>query len=79
MRIWVLMPDVLIRGISTDDLARLDEHAARLGISRSEYLRRQLRQEARRNLTLVTPTDLHDFSHDFADLGEPGVMADAWS
>ena len=41
------MPDVLIRDVPVDDLVRLDARAARLGLSRNEYLRRQLRQSAR--------------------------------
>jgi len=41
------MPDVLIRNVPAEHLALLDEHAARYGISRAEYLRRQLQQEAR--------------------------------
>ncbi|MEJ7755849.1 MAG: ribbon-helix-helix domain-containing protein [Nocardioidaceae bacterium] len=39
------MPDVLIRNFPAEDLALLDEHAARLGLSRTEFLRRQLHQE----------------------------------
>jgi hypothetical protein len=33
------MPDVLIRNFPAEDLALLDQLAARLGISRTEYLR----------------------------------------
>jgi hypothetical protein len=33
------MPDILIRDVPADDLARIDAHAARLGLSRTEYLR----------------------------------------
>ena len=36
------MPDVLIRDVPAEDLARIDGHAARLGLSRTEYLRRRL-------------------------------------
>ena len=36
------MSDILIRNFPAEDLALLDEHAAGLGISRTEYLRRQL-------------------------------------
>ena len=39
------MPDVLIRNFSADDLELLDKQARRLGLSRSEFLRRQLHQE----------------------------------
>ena len=36
------MADVLIRDIPDDVIAALDAHAARLGLSRSEYVRRRL-------------------------------------
>jgi hypothetical protein len=72
------MPDVLIRNFPAEDLALLDEHAARFGISRAEYLRRQLQQEARRTVTPVTAADLVAFSHDFPDLADAEVMTDAW-
>ena len=36
------MTDVLIRDIPDDVIAALDAHAARLGLSRSEYVRRRL-------------------------------------
>lgn len=73
------MPDVLIRNFPADDLALLDEHAARLGISRTEFLHRQLRQEARRTVTAVTAVDLARFSTVFADLADGDVMTSAWS
>ena len=49
------MPDVLIRSFPAEDLALLDQLAARLGISRAEYLRRHLQQEARRAVTTEPP------------------------
>lgn len=73
------MPDLLIRDVPADDLARIDAHAARLGLSRTEYLRRRLRQEAARPLGPVTVDDLRRFSSRFADLRDPEVMRSAWS
>lgn len=73
------MPDVLIRNFPADDLARLDEHAARLGLSRTEFLRRQLHQEARRTAVEVTASDLARWSASAADLADQHVMSDAWS
>lgn len=73
------MPDVLIRDISAEDLARIDAHAARLGVSRTEYLRRRLRQEAARPSRPVTAADLERFSSRFTDLQDPEVMRQAWS
>jgi hypothetical protein len=40
------VPDVLIRDVPAEDLVRIDALAARLKISRTEYLRRRLPQEA---------------------------------
>jgi len=73
------MPDILIRDVSTEDLARIDAHAARLRLSRPEYLRRRLRQEAARQSTPVTAADLQRFSARFSDLEDPEVMRRAWS
>lgn len=73
------MPDVLIRNFPAEDLALLDEHAARLGLSRTEFLRRQLHQEANRTATTVAVADLTRFSTAAADLADAAVMSDAWS
>ena len=73
------MPDVLIRNFPAEDLALLDQLAARLGISRTEYLRRRLQQEARRAVTTVTAADLMTLSQTITDLGDDDVMTDAWS
>jgi plasmid stability protein len=40
------MTDVLVRDVPEDVIAALDSRASRLGLSRSEYLRRRLAQEA---------------------------------
>lgn len=40
------MADVLIRDIPEDVLAEVDAHAARLGLSRAEYIRRRLTADA---------------------------------
>jgi hypothetical protein len=73
------MPDVLIRDIPSEDLARIDAHAARLKLSRTEYLRRRLRQEASRPSTPVTTADVQRFAARFSDLEDPEVMRRAWS
>jgi len=73
------MPDVLIRNFPAEDLALLDEHAARLGLSRTEFLRRQLHQEARRTATTVTAADLMRFGSAVADLADESVISNAWS
>src|SRR5450755_3829812 len=73
------MADVLIRDVPSEDLARVDANAARLGLSRTEYLRRRLHQDATRPATPVTVADLEAFAARFGDLSDPGVMRHAWS
>lgn len=73
------MPDILIRNFPAEDLARLDELAARMRISRVEFLRRQLQQEARRSSASVTAADLVNLSPGIQDLDDSTVMGDAWS
>jgi hypothetical protein len=73
------MADVLIRDIPDAVLTAIDAHASKLGLSRSEYLRRQLSQDARRSDSGVTADDLRGFARMFKDLNDPEVMAGAWS
>jgi hypothetical protein len=73
------MPDILIRDVPAGDLARIDAHAARLGLSRTEYLRRRLHQAAAHPATRVTADDLRAFTARFGDLDDPEVMRQAWS
>jgi hypothetical protein len=73
------VPNVLIRDVPVEDLARIDAHAARLGLSRTEYLRRRLHQDAARPATAVTADDLRAFADRFGDLDDPRVMRQAWS
>jgi hypothetical protein len=73
------VPNVLIRDVPAEDLARIDAHAARLGLSRTEYLRRRLHQDAVRPVTPVTADDLRAFAARFGDLGDSAVMRQAWS
>jgi hypothetical protein len=73
------MPNVLIRDVPAEDLARIDALAARLKISRTEYLRRRLHQEAAHPSSPVTSADLQRFAARFIDLEDPEVMRQAWS
>ncbi|TCC59756.1 ribbon-helix-helix protein, CopG family [Kribbella pittospori] len=73
------MSDVLIRDVPDDVLAVIDHRASDLGLSRSEYLRRQLSQQAGRSDAVVTAADLERFSDTVRDLGDPEVMDQAWS
>ncbi|WP_034271106.1 FitA-like ribbon-helix-helix domain-containing protein [Actinospica robiniae] len=72
------MTDMLIRDVPDTVIAALDAHAARLGLSRSEYVRRRLAQEAAVDDNPVTVEDLSHFSALFGDLADPGVMGEAW-
>jgi hypothetical protein len=73
------MSDVLIRDVPDEVLMVIDRKAHTLGLSRSEYLRRRLSQEAERNDTEVTAAHLRRFSHSVRDLADPDVMGEAWS
>jgi plasmid stability protein len=72
------MTDVLIRGVPDDVIAALDARARRLGLSRSEYLRRRLAQDAAVSGSGVTVEDLTRFARDFGDLADPDAMSRAW-
>ena len=73
------MPDLLIRDFPAADLRLLDLQARRLGLSRAEYLRRQLHQSAIRVRRDVTVDDLTHLSDALADLADEAVMDRAWS
>jgi Ribbon-helix-helix protein, copG family len=72
------MSDVLVRDVPDEVLAAIDANAQRLGISRSEYLRRVLAKAASTRATAVTVADLVRFEEQFADLGDAEVMRQAW-
>lgn len=72
------MTDILIRDVPEDVVAALDARAKHHGLSRNEYLRRQLKQEASRSTEKVTLDDLRRFSETFADALDPEIMKRAW-
>jgi len=72
------MTDMLIRDVPDDVVAALEAHARRLGLSRSEYVRRRLAQDAGASGSPVTTDDLARFSDAFGDLADPDVMSRAW-
>ena len=72
------MTDVLIRDLEPEDVARLDARAAALGLSRNEYLRRRLKQDARRGTGSVTQADFERFAKRFSDLADEELMRRAW-
>lgn len=73
------MSDLLIRDVPDDVLAGLDARAAELGISRAEYIRRRLAQDARTSRKTVTREDLQRSAQATAGLLEKDLMREAWS
>ena len=67
--------DVLMRNVPEEDLARIDRHAARMGLSRGEYLRRAIAQDAAR----VSESLTVDQFAKFTNLADDDLMRDAWS
>lgn len=72
------MADVLIRDVPDAVLAKVDAHAARLGLSRVEYIRRRLATDASASPVHVCAQDLRMFADTFADLADHEVMGEAW-
>lgn len=70
--------DLLIRDVPDEIVAAIDASAKRLGLSRTEYLRRMLAREAAGSPAHVRVEDLSRFSEIFADLGDPNLMRQAW-
>ncbi len=72
------MTDVLIRDVPEDVVSAIDAQAKRLGLSRTEYLRRQMLRVASTSDEHVTVESLRQFARTFADLADPAVMRGAW-
>lgn len=72
------MPDVLVRDVPDEVLAGVDAHAARMGLSRAEYIRRRLAADAATTTERVQVGDLRSFADAAADLADPQVMGAAW-
>jgi plasmid stability protein len=72
------MTDMLIRDVPDDVIAALEAHARRLGLSRTEYVRRRLAQDAAASGSPVSKEDLARFAETFSDLADPDVMSQAW-
>jgi hypothetical protein len=74
----VVMADMLIRDLPDDAVAALEARARRLGLSRSEYVRRRLAQDAAVADSPVSAGDLVRFAESFSDLADPDGMSQAW-
>jgi hypothetical protein len=72
------MADFLIRDVPDDVLAAIDARAGRLGLSRSEYVRRRLAQDVSLPPTAVTTGDPARFGEAFADRADPETINQAW-
>jgi hypothetical protein len=72
------MSDVLIRDVPDEVLAALDALAARMGLSRTEYIRRRLAQDAQVARSPVTIADLRRFGEAVPGLGDAELMREAW-
>jgi Ribbon-helix-helix protein, copG family. len=75
----VTVPDLLIRSVDEDTLRRIDADAERLGLSRTEYLRREIVRLGQRGTRPTTREDLTRAMKVFADLSDDAVMSRAWS
>ena len=75
------MADILIRDVSDDVVAAIDAKAARVGLSRAEYLRRALERErtSAPESDSVTASHLQRFADLASDLDDPDVMSGAWT
>lgn len=72
------MSDILVRDLPDSVVAEIDAQAARLGISRVEYVRRQLVREAQRVKRSVTVADLQRSGRMLGDLLDDELMERAW-
>jgi hypothetical protein len=73
------MTDILIRDIPDEVLAAIDARAKRVGLSRTEYLRRTLERERVGSSGPVTVDHLDRVATLAADLDDPDVMSGAWT
>lgn len=72
------MTDLFIRDLPPDVVAAIDAQAARLGLSRNEYIRRELSQVRQRQGPPVSTSDLRRFADTFSDLADHEIMDQAW-
>jgi hypothetical protein len=72
------MTDILIRDVPAEVIAAVEANARHLGLSRNEYLRRQLIRDATSTTEKLTMGDLRRFAQTVSDLDDPEVMTKAW-
>jgi hypothetical protein len=74
-----VVTDILIRDVPDEVLAAIDAKAKRVGLSRTEYLRRALERERVPQADAVTVEQLRRLASMAQDLDDPDVMSGAWS
>ncbi len=73
------MADVLIRGLSDESVAKIDQAARERGLSRNEFLRRQLsEQDVKISRPRLTREDLLRAASASEDLLDDEIMSGAW-
>jgi hypothetical protein len=73
------MTDILIRDVPDEVLAAIDAKAKRVGLSRTQYLRRALERERVVDAGPVSLDQLRRVAALAEDLDDPAVMSGAWS
>jgi hypothetical protein len=73
------MTDILIRDVPDEVLAAIDAKAKRVGLSRTEYLRRVLERERVQHAGPITVEHLRRAAALAGDLDDPDIMSGAWS
>ena len=73
------MTDILIRDVPDEVLAAIDAKAKRVGLSRTEYLRRALERERIADANPVSIDQLKRIAALAEDLDDRNVMSGAWS
>ncbi|MGH3096001.1 MAG: type II toxin-antitoxin system VapB family antitoxin [Streptosporangiales bacterium] len=73
------MTDLLIRNVDEQTVRRIDADAERQGLSRTEYLRREVSRLTHRGPRPATHADLTRSVAALADLADEDVMRQAWS
>lgn len=73
------MTDILIRDVPDEVLAAIDAKAKRVGLSRTEYLRRALERERVQSAGPITVDQLERTASLAGDLDDSDVMSGAWS
>jgi hypothetical protein len=74
-----IMTDILIRDVPDEVLAAIDAKAKRVGLSRTEYLRRALERERVQHAGPITVEHLRRAAALAGDLDDPDIMSGAWS